>query len=660
MGQQSNQPLHLPIQLYVGEEPESDRFARRLTTELRRLQAEARQEGRRLRQAHKPQEWSEEPLEPEAERQGLRPEKERLSWEEQPDRTEQPNRKEQLNGREQQTRRGEAHGQRPAVRQGWLAAGLKPLPEGVAPLWMNRGAAAFAARSASAAAWRLSMAGLVPAMESKRRAGYRRRFEVTVFGLRAVHVAEVSGVGAGWLGANARTAAGRIADGSAHIAAGDTDGSSGTRTAAEHTAGSRAHMTAGYIDSSSFHMAAGHTAGSSGSGSGGGRRAGVSEAESPLMEPDSPLFRRLEKMAIKALYAQGLDFAQVTLEAGDSGWEIAGITTFPDLRAYEAARAFAEAVLQMAEEWRLAAETANSLEALPSLPSNDNPFSSREAVSGRAGEDRAISSGLLLGMDPEFLLFDPAARKIIPASRFLSREGVAGCDSVWIRGRRRFPLAELRPDPAGEPEAAIRQLMGAMREAARQIGDAPLAWLAGGLPQPGLPLGGHLHFSGVLLTPQLLRALDHFLAIPAAVLEDSRSASRRPRYGCLGDFRRQSHGGFEYRTLPSFLVSPVVAKGTVALALLVASAYKSGTLPEVPPEHAAALKAFYTGDRTALRPFALQALEQAEALPSFSRYKPYIDPMFKAIRAGRTWDESVDIRKVWKLEGHSPIIRDLS
>ncbi|ANS74661.1 hypothetical protein AWM70_08735 [Paenibacillus yonginensis] len=540
MSRYSDQQLHHPIEIYVGEGPEADRFVRRLNKELLRLMAEAGQAG-----------------------------------EQEPERGQERSRE-----KDQELQQARRH--KPAELSGWLAAGLKPLPEGAAPLRMNSGAQAFAARSAAAAARRLSLAGLVPARQGKRRDGYRRRFEVTVFGVRAVHTAEVGGVGAGSsLGANAGAAGG----------------------------------------------------------------VGVGQEESS--QPDSPWHRRLEKLAVKALYTQGLDFGQVTLEAGDAGWEIARMTACPAFRTPEAARAFAAAVLETAEGWR--AEAERGAERL---------VNGRSAGAvGQAEDPELFGSGsgdLLLGMDPEFLLFDPGAGKIIPASRFLSRTGAAGCDSVWIRGRRRFPLAELRPDPAGEPKAALRQLMGAMREAARQIGDAPLAWLAGGLPQPGLPLGGHLHFSGVVLTPQLLRALDHFLALPVALLEDSRSASRRPRYGCLGDFRRQSHGGFEYRTLPSFLVSPVVTKGTVALALLVASVYKSGALPEVPPLPASALEAFYTGDRTALRPFALRALEQAEALPSFSSYQLYIDPMFKAVRSGRTWDESVDIRKAWKLAGNPP------
>lgn len=46
------------------------------------------------------------------------------------------------------------------------------------------------------------------------------------------------------------------------------------------------------------------------------------------------------------------------------------------------------------------------------------------------------------------------------------------------------------------------------------------------MPQPGFPLGGHLHFSGVALNGALLRALDNYLALPLALLEDKRAVAQ--------------------------------------------------------------------------------------------------------------------------------------
>ncbi|WP_223066279.1 putative amidoligase domain-containing protein [Paenibacillus caui] len=460
----------------------------------------------------------------------------------------------------------------------WAGAGSWPLPEGAAPLCMNGGAAAFAARSARLVAERLRMAGL-KAAESHREAdgqgSYRRCFAVTVFCLQAVHIAEIpsrTGEGAGdSLAASRRAMSSRMSGGSMGGSASDMRGNS--------------LMVSG-------------------------------------PEPGSPMFRRLEKTAVRALYVQGLDFGEVTLLSCGSGYAVASIVPLPELGLGNSARLFAESVRRVAADW--------ALEAAP-------------ASSG------AAANKMLIGMDPEFLLYDRLRGKIVPASRFLDTAGRAGCDAVWINGRRKYPLAELRPAPGGEPREAVQHLMAAMREASRQIGDKALAWLAGGMPQPGLPLGGHLHFSGVMLTPQLLRALDNYLALPVAALEDPRSRARRPRYGLLGDFRRQAYGGFEYRTLPSFLISPVVTKGVVALAVLIAEEYKGPALSSLPLNDDEALSAFYQGDRPAIRRLALQVIEEVADLPGFSKYESYLTPMFDAIRSGKMWDETADIREAWKI-----------
>ena len=70
--------------------------------------------------------------------------------------------------------------------------------------------------------------------------------------------------------------------------------------------------------------------------------------------------------------------------------------------------------------------------------------------------------------------------------------------------------------------------------------------------------------SRIWLTSRLLRVLDNYLALPFILIEDQNTKLRRPRYGFLGDFRRKTHGGFEYRTLPSWIVSPRITKGVIA------------------------------------------------------------------------------------------------
>ncbi|MEC0333232.1 hypothetical protein NYE69_18605 [Paenibacillus sp. FSL R5-0527] len=332
--------------------------------------------------------------------------------------------------------------------------------------------------------------------------------------------------------------------------------------------------------------------------------------------PGSVLWKRLESTAVRALYALGLDMGEVVIAAGEEGrFTVEALSLAPEVPDLRQAGLFARAIREAMEELEQAGEAAQEP---------------------------------LIGMDPEFLLVNPATGKVIPASRYLSRHGAAGCDVLRYRGRRMFPLAELRPQPGHDPRETIVHLMRAFRAAGEAIDDRELVWQAGAMPQRGFPLGGHLHFSGVPLTSELLRTFDNYLALPLAVLEDGRSHRRRPRYGFLGDVRRKDYGGFEYRTLPSFLISPLVAKGTVALARLIAE--NAGQLNRRPLEKTAVFTAFYAGRQQELRSVLPPLIQDLRAAAAYPRYESYIAPLLEAVLSGRTWDESADIRPLWNLQ----------
>ncbi|KGP82660.1 hypothetical protein P364_0112190 [Paenibacillus sp. MAEPY2] len=336
-------------------------------------------------------------------------------------------------------------------------------------------------------------------------------------------------------------------------------------------------------------------------------------------EAASTLFKRIERLATKTLYTVGLDHGAVRLEAsGKSGCAVISIDPRP---------------------WKGMTDLSAMYRA------------GWKQLQSELDEERHHNAAPILGMDPEFLLVQMPESKIVPASRFLERTGVAGCDSVTIGGRRIYPVAELRPAPSSEPRELLAHLMRAFAAASRSISDHSLIWQAGGMPQRGLPLGGHVHFSGVTLNGELLRALDNYLALPLAVLQDPRGSGRRPRYGALGDFRLKSYGGFEYRTLPSFLVSPLVAKGVVALAGLIARDYQQ--LRQRPLAKAAIHTAFYEGNREVMQAYIPALLDDLTKMDGFERYEQYAAPLISQLRQGRTWDESRDIRKLWNIRAGS-------
>lgn len=254
---------------------------------------------------------------------------------------------------------------------------------------------------------------------------------------------------------------------------------------------------------------------------------------------------------------------------------------------------------------------------------------------------------VMLGADPEFIM-QSSEGELVLASKYFPRFGWVGCDAIWHGSNRSDkPLVELRPKPSTQPRSLVVQMLQGMLYAAKKINDSSVRWLAGGMPYPGYPLGGHIHFSGVWLNFKLLRALDNYLALPLMLAEDPRGVKRRPRYGFLGDFRLQFHGGFEYRTLPSWLISPTLTKGVVALAQLIAAKYpylRHDFLREYSVQ-----KAYYQGDKDVIRERLTEIWTDLNYLPEYDRYRSDLDGLFKWIFAGKTWDETVDIRMRWKL-----------
>ncbi|SEN37773.1 Phage phiEco32-like COOH.NH2 ligase-type 2 [Paenibacillus sophorae] len=335
-------------------------------------------------------------------------------------------------------------------------------------------------------------------------------------------------------------------------------------------------------------------------------------ARLPFLERGS-LPKRLGRLAAKALYCLGLDSGEVLLAAqGERRYTVEGIMPLE----------------------------STSSGVIP------EPYRSAEAALQRAlKRERPGRPDLVMGMDPEFLLLRDSTGRVVPASRYLPADGVAGCDAGPPGTRGAFPVAELRPRPRGEPRALLAQLRSAAMEADRLIADRSISWRAGGMPLRGWALGGHLHFSGVTLTAPLLRALDNYLALPIALLEDARAGGRRPRYGVLGDFRLQPHGGFEYRTLPSFLVSPVVARGAVTLAHLIVSHYED--LPLRPLDREDLHAAYYSGDKPPLRAAFAPLKAQLRALAGYAAAADAIEPLLRHIDAGRSWDETRNVRRLW-------------
>lgn len=337
-------------------------------------------------------------------------------------------------------------------------------------------------------------------------------------------------------------------------------------------------------------------------------------AEQAAVSPS--LLYQLEKRAVRSLYTLGLSSGEVLLvSTGERKYAVEQITPSAWIEGKRLQQLYQRAEREHARKLR---------------------------------NEHGNTSSLMLGMDPEFLIVEPGDHEVVPASRYLDREGEVGCDAVHGDGITTYPIAELRPQPSANPRGLLVGLMKTMRMAGEMITDRSLLWLAGGMPKTGLPLGGHLHFSGIELTAELLRTLDNYLTLPVSVLEAPSSQLRRPKYGYLGDFRRQPHGGFEYRTLPSFLVSPLLTKGIVYLSYLIVTNYRTLSRRLLDDEDRIH-RAYYKGQREKIRECLEPMIADLQALEQYKELETYIDPLLRHIRQGGVWNEIRDIRPLWNI-----------
>lgn len=330
----------------------------------------------------------------------------------------------------------------------------------------------------------------------------------------------------------------------------------------------------------------------------------------------APLPQTVRDVARRALYAAGLHFGAVDVAALSGGRAaVVRILPAPPLNA-ALARRFAGLMLDY-------------------------------AAAVRAEED-GLRHEVVLGADPEFVLRNRRTGRTVSAARFFSRWGVVGLDRAYIKrnGVNFYPLAEVRPPPSPDPLQLVENLRRAVAQAAARVRGHAISFQAGGTSSRRFTIGGHIHFSNVRLTTDLLQALDNYVALPLLFLENPVSCRRRrPRYGFLGDWRPQPHGGFEYRTLASWLVSPQYAAAALCLAKAVVQDYP--LLLQRVLIAGDRQRAFYSADKDALRPHFWSLWRDLHQSPVFNEWKQYIEVVHDMVSAERRWNERMDLKRRW-------------
>lgn len=322
---------------------------------------------------------------------------------------------------------------------------------------------------------------------------------------------------------------------------------------------------------------------------------------------------RISRLAVRAVHALGLDFGLVSLGISSRGFAyVLDVSPTPVLKE-RLLNQFVDGI----KDWM------NTIE-------------------------KPVPANFMMGTDLE-MMFRNREGKMVLASKYLPRQGKVGCDALSImRDGKRFPLAELRPEPNTSPLRVVRNIEETMREA-KQLLPARLQWLAGSMPFQRYGIGGHIHYSGIPLSSQLVRALDNYLALPVLMIEDTNTAAkRRPRYGFLGDIRLKSHGGWEYRTLGSWMVSPEIAKAVLCLAQLVAVHHRE--LIRTPLGQTNLQRAFYRGDKETLRPHFDEIWHDIQKTDLYDTYKEHLDLISKMVQSRETWNETQDIKGAWGIQ----------
>jgi hypothetical protein len=168
-----------------------------------------------------------------------------------------------------------------------------------------------------------------------------------------------------------------------------------------------------------------------------------------------------------------------------------------------------------------------------------------------------------LGADPEFEVRDSTGR-FVNAHDVISdgsRHNKFGLDGSSSTG-------ELRVS-AGTPDEILADIDRTLTTAHGVLPDFKIY----GGAYKSVPLGGHIHFSGIDSSPRLVAMLDTFISQPLRKISNASGRERGGSYGRDGQYRPQPHG-WEYRSPCSWISHPKIALGVLTIASVCANRVK--------------------------------------------------------------------------------------
>lgn len=194
-----------------------------------------------------------------------------------------------------------------------------------------------------------------------------------------------------------------------------------------------------------------------------------------------------------------------------------------------------------------------------------------------------MQNKLFIGSDPEMVWIDrntgvPANISEVSSAATISvggADGLIGADGASGSSR----TSELRPPATDNPISHfenIKELIELAYHSYYKITNGRYIIVSS---TSTIPTGGHIHFghptlkNNLELQSKCASNLDYWVAPLVLPFFNKRSILTRYNhgYGTIHDYRSQPWG-FEYRTLPSWLVDPVITKGILCLSYIVVQA----------------------------------------------------------------------------------------
>lgn len=250
---------------------------------------------------------------------------------------------------------------------------------------------------------------------------------------------------------------------------------------------------------------------------------------------------------------------------------------------------------------------------------------------------------ITIGSDPEFGLMDQYGEQVF-AHRHLPNSTSA---PIGVDGHSH--IGELRPKHGETPREHLSEIAHLMAQVSQTVPDR-IRITAGSMVGEDA-IGGHIHFGvnkRTFATPTAIRALDYYLALPVALIEVQGSAKRRrtlSSYGSLGAHRDQLWG-FEYRTLPSWLLGWGVTLSILSIGYAIVDAVHQKSYPDVPwhipnPDH------FDNCNKKELKPLLGKIRKGWRELPLYPKMRLEFAYLNHLLVQGMEWKEGDDIRSSW-------------